>query len=303
MRLVLLLFVFLMVVWSAGCARTGACPEGQVLLEGACVPACEPGMACTIPLDCLARAEYTGGMVLVESTPALLDWELTVGGTLPSPVEGGEPFTASLEGVAVINESLLDTAQLLFPDGVKEGNVVDLRGTVHMRSGATGDDETLTIVDSIPYECSADGAECSHDKDLEGVPGARGNTDCEPVDELNPCGRFVLVPTTTDCAPGGVCELINKTAQCSANGFCVTGDLRLPLQRVVSSEYMADSEGKVLVGWADESTGATIDEPPVYDNLEGPLGLRITIGTLLVSFDCTMRAADEALIMFPIETP
>ena len=284
----LFLIVFSMVAFGAGCAETGACPADEVPTDGDCVPVTSK----IIPVGC--RNSITDAL-------SLLDWELTVSLT---PVESGELFTATLEGVAVANEFFLDTGQSAIPGGVKEMNLIDLKATVHVHSGATGADVILTS-EPIPYECFVGRTECDPaNDDVPGVPGLRSNTDCKPEETTNPCGRFVLLPISSDCAPGGVCDGRNKTGQCSDNGFCITGDLRLPLERV-SGEYTADSQGKVLFGWADESTGATIEVTPDFEDPTGPIGVRFVIGTIPVALECTMGAGtpDEALISFPIQTP
>jgi len=286
-HLLLPLIVFSIVAFGAGCAETGACPAGEVRMDGDCVSLSSK----IIPVGC--RNSFPGGT-------SLLDWELTVS---PTRIESGEPFAATLDGVAVFNEFFVDAAQTVYPGGFQEVNLFDLNATVHVRSGATGDDVSLTLPESIPYECVLSRTECDPSNDLPGVLGDRGNTDCEPEADSNPCGRSVLVPTSTDCAPGGVCADLGKTgpgSPCSDNGFCVTGDLRIELGKA-SSDYTADSEGEVLFGWADERSGATIDEMPVFEDPTGPIGIRFGIGTFLVAFECTMRAEDSALISFPIE--
>jgi hypothetical protein len=220
------------------------------------------------------------------------------------PIESGELFTAELDGVAVFDEAFLDTAQLLVSGGVKEVNLLGLNATVRVRSGATGDDVALTSDESIPYECDEDRAECNPANDLPGVPGFRGNTDCQPEETSNQCGRFLLLPISTDCAPGGVCAGLGKTGQCSVNDFCITGALRLELERA-RGEYTADSQGNVLFGWADEGTGAPIEGPPTFEDPTGPVGLRLGIGPLSVALECVMAAGTpgSALISFPIQTP
>jgi hypothetical protein len=274
----LLLTMSLMMGPLAGCANPGPTSPSDI-----------------IPVICANS--------VVEDT-ALLDWELTVR-TLP--IESGELFTATLDGVAVFNETFLDAAQDVVEGGVKEVNLVDLNATVHVRSGATGADVILTI-EPIPYKCDEDRTECDPaNDDVTGVPGRRSNTDCQPEETTNPCGRFVLVPSSTDCASGGVCADLRKTgpsSQCERNGFCLTGDLRIELERA-SGDYTADSQGEVLFGWADESTGATIEEMPIFADPTGPIGLRVGIGPLLVALECTMGVdtPDSALISFPIETP
>jgi hypothetical protein len=223
---------------------------------------------------------------------SLLEWELTVS---PVPIEAEEPFTAALEGVAVFPEFFLDAAQPPVPGGVQEVNLVSLNATVQARSGATGDERTLTN-EAIPYECFFGRAPCDPANDLPGTPGVRGNTDC-PESETNTCGRFVRLPTSSDCDAGGVCESLGKTgpgSQCSLNEFCITGGVEVELARELG-EYMAEAEGDILFGWADESTGATLEadgtwklREAVYDDPPGPIGLRVSVGIFTVAFECAM---------------
>lgn len=276
-------------------------------------PAEAPGVK-AVPVVCTSNIDP-------DSSISLLPWELEV---VPGSIESGSPFEAELDGVMVFDEAFLDSGQALIPGGVLEVNLVDVRATVHVRSGATGEDVSLEV-EPIPYRCAADRALCDPANDLDGVAGLRGNTDCEPVGPTNACGRYILLPTSTDCEPGGICALRGKSGQCALNGFCVIGDLRVALQSAMA-QYTADDEGQVLFGWDDQSTGATLEPegaddaiwvlpPAVYTEPTGPLGLRLLVGPVPVAFECTMGifdadrippqpvpAPDDALIAFPIET-
>jgi len=227
----------------------------------------------------------------------LLDWELMV---RAEAIESGEPFSASLDGTAVLEEEYLDSMQLAIPGGVRQVNLVDINAAVHVRSGATGADVTLTA-EPTEYECNIGGTACDPTNDLPSLPGLVGNTDCQPESDLNPCGRFIVLPTSTDCTPGGVCAGLGKAgpaSQCDLNAFCVTGGLRLPLEEALG-QYTADSQGDVLFGWDDQSTGASIQEGgpndgtwilplPAYTDPVGPIGLRVTVGGIPVALECTM---------------
>jgi len=238
----------------------------------------------------------------VNETPLRVDWKLTVN---PVPIESGGPFSAALDGEAVFSESFLDDAQTVFEGGVTEVNFVGLNATVQVRSGATGPDVTLTLdPDEYGYTCRETKTECDPENDLPSIPGQRGNPDCPPENNLNPCGRFVALPTSTDCAPGGACDARNKTSQCSDNRFCIIGDLSLQLKRDLG-QYTASSEEEVLFGWADESTGWPLDRMPSATEPIGPLGFRIVVGIVLVALECVMpdSTSDEDLLSFPIDMP
>jgi len=260
---------------------------------------------------------------------AVLDWNLTV---TPEPIESGEPFTAALDGLAVFSEEFLDTVQDVILGGVKKANLVDLQATVHVRSGASGADIVL-VGEPLDYECALDATPCNPDNDVPSIPGVRGNTDCDPVVNINQCGRFVELPNSNDCAPEGICADLGKWgpgSQCDLNDFCITGDLPLPLEGKTGS-YTAEATGTVLFGWDDQKTGATVQPdgpnegtynlpPTFYADPTGWIGLRTSVVTLGVGLDCTMAVdsggpdgvgvpdlssptPNSALIAFPIETP
>jgi hypothetical protein len=273
----LLLAMFLPMGPLAGCANTagGAGGTGGV------------GSA-PIPLTCWSN--------FVDGVLAPLAWELTV---TPTRIKSGEPFAANLDGVAVFNEAFLDAAQDLFPDGVLEVTLFDLRATVRVLEGATGDDEILRA-DSRLYEhqCAVGRAECDPENDLLGVPGRRGNADCLPLANNNPCGQTLLLPVSSGigCEPGGVCE--RKMGQCVKNGFCITGDLRVELEGGLG-EYTGPV-GDVVFGWADSPP---IEEQPNYDDMPGPLSFRLHVGDIPVALECVMGAVPPELPTFPIQTP
>jgi len=124
---------------------------------------------------------------------------------------------------------------------------------------------------------------------------------------------------------------LNKTVQCDLHHFCVTGDLRIPLQ-AATQRYTADVEGTVLFGWAEEGTGAELDQTggpndgtwilpdAEYEEPTGPVGARMSLSVLPMALECTMGVdckdpvlgvdcaeplssptPDEALISFPIQ--
>lgn len=246
-------------------------------------------------------AELTLGCTQnLDSDVSIISFELTV--APESPVQG-ESFAADLSGVASIPEDLLDAVQWAIPGGVTRLNLIDLAATVHVRSGATGNDVRLAP-QAIPYRCAQNSsAACDPANDLPGEPGRRGNSDCVPVAASNPCGRFLEIPTSSDCAPGGACAVLDggtgtKLNQCGANGFCVAASLAVPLESQVSSYAAIGPE--VLWGWDDASTGATLrgngtwDLPPaVFAEPTGPNGFRINVDGLAVAYECTMAVDSD----------
>jgi len=252
---------------------------------------------------------------------SLLDWRLSVE---PKPIVAGETFSATLGGIATFAEDFLDAAQPIIRGGVKEVDLVALNATVHVRLGAIGADVILTADPKYEYECRDDKADCDPDN---------GNDDCNQDRGFNPCGRFILLPISSDCDPGGVCEGKGKTgpaSQCELNDFCITGALELDLAEQQGRYTASPGGGVVLFGWADESTGFEVRDSgpnegtwilpmPDYAEPVGPVGLRVTVSGVPVALECTMGvdskgeygcnsldflscpSRNEVLISFPIE--
>jgi hypothetical protein len=124
-----------------------------------------------------------------------------------------------------------------------------------------------------------------------------------------------------------VCAGLGKSAQCTANGFCVTGGLPLPLQGA-NGTYSVAPSGQMRFGWDDASTGATVGvdgtwtlPAAIFTAPTGPNGLRVNAGGLSVALECTMGvdsndpvygvgvagksspAPDALLVSFPIQVP
>ena len=241
-------------------------------------------------------------------------------------ITGGEEFDAVLAGTAGFPESFLDAAQALVPGGLSQAIVADAKYVAQVRSGASvdaGEDAgTVLLPDGENLEPGATRL-CNFPTDQV----------CAADDECagGVCNDPVLivdVPISDDCDPDGVCDGLGKlegeTSQCALNGYCVTGALVVPLLPVTSS-YMADASGAVLVGWADRGLSYntfdedtqlyTIPKPNASEPIEQ--GLKVNAG-LVVSVECVMGVdegvdpedeendlvgytSDEELISFPIE--
>jgi hypothetical protein len=126
--------------------------------------------------------------------------------------------------------------------------------------------------------------ECTQDSDCTGMV-------CEdPV-------VIVDVPSSDDCAPGGVCDMLGKTgegSQCETNGFCVTGPLDVPLL-AVDQTYMAEATGPVLFGYAEaDLDNSSFDMDTMLFTIPKPnsanpseQGLKVDAG-LTVAVECVM---------------
>lgn len=302
-------------VEDADCADDGnECTTGPVCDNDGCLPLTNLPQGTVCNQTGGNRCDGDGNCILVGDGPfpetkditlgcttnltsevAIVPFELSVA---PSVIVQGEPFSADLSGTAVISEELLDSVQWVIVGGATRADLIEVLATVHVRAGATGNDVGLTPV-PIPYRCSVDDAVCDPANDEPGVPGKRGNTDCVPVGPTNPCGRFVEIPTSDDCAPGGICAQLDggtatKVNQCATNGFCVTGPLMISLESQVGS-YVATTGSQVLFGWDDMSTLATTNPDGTWD-LPGAVfgdpvvsnGIRVGIDALSVALECTM---------------
>jgi hypothetical protein len=230
---------------------------------------------------------------------SILPFELIV---TADSVTASEPFTALLDGVAEFSEVFLDAAQAVVPGGVTSANLVDIAVTVHVRSGATGDDVILGAP-PLDYTCALDSSKsCDPANDEASIPGDRANADCTPGLRFDPCGRFIEVPTSTDeaeCTALDEGDSTTKQDQWAQNGFCVTGPLPLELEAQEAS-YTAGDAGSVLFGWDDVNTGATIEDDGSYalpdavyytdaDGLNtAPVGLRVNASGVAVALQCTM---------------
>ena len=260
-----------------------------MLVDGRCV---DDGPSKSISIACRNS---------VNDVTSVLTWELTVE---PGTIEGGETFFPTLDGVAVFHEEFLDDA--LDQVRVDEINLVELNATVQVRSGATGDSVKLTNRE-YSYECFLSPREsCDPENDDPSceVPGRCSNSDCQPESPENPCGRFLGLPISRDCAPDGLCATLGgrKVQHCDRWGFCAFGDFEIPLKKQSGGEYTADPEGKVLFGWAE---GPPIVQMPLATDAPGPLSVRFGIGPVLTAIECVMPldTPDGLLVSFPIQTP
>jgi hypothetical protein len=97
------------------------------------------------------------------------------------------------------------------------------------------------------------------------------------------------VPRIADC---GTCNGISheKGNQCAFNGFCVDGDLELPLTAGVGT-FTADASGTVRIGW-DE---LLLPVPVNANSPAGPSGARFYGAGIQGAFECTMGVAGSVV--------
>ncbi|MEM7135837.1 MAG: hypothetical protein AAF500_04615 [Myxococcota bacterium] len=265
---------------------------------GACIQGvCQQSQTKSIPIAC-------SNSVTTQQSTYFLD--LTV--AAPTIVGGQSPqdFDATFEGNFVFPEFFLDAGQGAVPGGIMQAELVELVATVQTRRGAAGPDVPLgpdvaNISPGVTTLCNIPaGVPCSVDNDCAGGFGS-----------CNQVATLIDYPTSTDCAPGGVCEGVGKTgtnSQCALNGFCITGDLVIPLAPS-SASFTPDSSGVVLFGWADQGVpglvtcpsgdpeecdqlfhvaGSYQTPPAVFADPTAPLGIRVNSSGLFIPLQCAM---------------
>jgi hypothetical protein len=317
------------------CVAGGTAPSGTPCSNGVCDGTGIGLGACQfVPVDPAPVTQQidVGCGNNVTADVSILPYELTVD---PGPIISGQPVTAALDGVAVFSEAFLDAAQGAISGGVQEAGLVDLIANVQVRGDISGANVPLVGDTTIPNTCLYSGGPCDPANNLASVPGLQPNTDCTPQGKFNPCLRVVTVPTSTDCAPGGLCDTLGKAAQCAANGFCAISGLPLDLDAGVGS-YTAGASGTARWGWYDTPADASpgIGTPaidgdgtynvlqPTYTGVSGPVGLAVNAGGLTVQLECVMAVdsggpdgtvppvpddasptPDSVLISFPVQVP
>jgi len=250
------------------CVAGGTAPDGTVCSNGLCdgsgigstdppcvFVACDPCDAnCgQTPLSCM-NALALGCTNNVTADISILPFVLNVD---PEPILAGQLTAALFGGVANFSETFLDAAQGAVPGGVTQADLINLGATVQIRNGgALASDVTLTNP-LLPTTCLIGGTACDPANNvLPSVPGILANTDCIPQGTFNPCQALVTIPTSSDCSVDGVCDQLGKKAsQCDLNGFCVTGDLPLPLADQAANFTPSPLGGQVNFGFADQDTG------------------------------------------------
>ena len=312
-----------------GLGGAGGMTEGNVGVGGL---GGAGGMAEVKPIDRDPEEDEVSivcGTSIPPDTWSRLLWELTVD---PGPIEAGAGFSARFDGAARFPESFLDTGQLVIVGGFREVLLFDVRASVVAHRGADGPPAVLTL-EPMKYQCALEHEDqpgvrpdCDPANDLpRGGPGPVRNTDCQPEGSFNPCGRFLAIPTSDDCEVGGTCWNLHREeavslcndedfckeaakTQCAVNGFCVTGDIRVPLKTAVQ-EYVADASGEVLFGWYETDGGLWRLPVAAFTNPIGPTGFRMQVGPVAVAFECVLGGQElglfgplhfDELISFPI---
>ncbi len=232
----------------------------------------------------------------------------------PGPMAAGSAFTAVLDGVAAFSEAFLDAAQAVVPGGVKTGQLIvsnggGLAATVIATGAVTGANVQLgPDPASLSSRCALTGVPCT------GAPGL-GSCTSIPVVNNNCTTGFVDIPILfgIDTAPGGCtpatpgvppaacdcspCAALDtapdttKASECAANGFCVTGDLPLPLNATNGSYTAGATSGQPMYfDWLQpyglDVDGTILLPAAVFSTNPAPVGVRVSAGGLFVALQC-----------------
>jgi cysteine-rich repeat protein len=270
------------------------CDDGNTIDGDGCASDCtiEP-ITKTVPMAC---ADNAFSELRTEF------YELTVDPL--GPIFANSSFEVQLGGQAVIPEFFLDAAQTAFVGGATEVEIGALHATASVRDGATGAEVLLSRAQ--PF---ADGR-CF--LDTSPTPfSCTEDADCGPG---YTCYEVAQIPTIDGTADAcAACNAINatKAQQCTWNGFCVAGDLQLPLDPE-TAVFLADAYGSVLFGWHED---LSLSSPALFSDPAGPNGVRwVAQSGLFIGQECSMGTADaggtavvalpnQELLALPIITP
>jgi hypothetical protein len=242
---------------------------------------------------------------------SILPFDMTVD---PAPMAASSAFTASLDGVAAFSEAFLDAAQAVVPGGVRTGQLIvsnggGLAATVTATGAVTGGNVQLgPDPASLSSRCALTGVPCT------GAPNL-GSCTSIPVVNNNCTTGFVDIPILSgtplsaggctpaspgvpppdcDCSPCAALDTppdTTKAAECAANGFCVTGDLPLPLNATNGSYTAGATSGQPMYfdwvqPYALDVDGTIILPAAVFANNPAPVGVRVSAGGLFVALQC-----------------
>jgi hypothetical protein len=242
-----------------------------------------------------------------------------------------------LDGTAAVPEALLETV-FAFLEWDTRVSVEALQVAVQLRNTTWTGPAPVLEPDpaALQVECSTTGFACTVDSDC---PGVMFGEFCGAFMDL-PASYFcdsVTFPGVGDgtcdnaCASGGACELANPDrglTQCSWNGFCLFGDLEVPLEGRTGDTFVTPASGQVLFGFYDDGESYPINTDGTYALPSGapqisplpPLGMHVFGLFNTFALECIMAVdsngpdgvgvpdqasptPDSALIPFNVQVP
>ena len=225
----------------------------------------------------------------VSVDPSFLPSLLTVRPPSTWKADPTETDIWGIGGEARFDKAFLDSAQAVISGGVTVAILHDLQWTVQVRSGATMADVVLRAV-PVPHSCELErNVLCDPDDDL---PDGSGNSGCLPIGQDNRCQRFVQIPVSTDCTPGGVCEIQGATEQCVRNGFCVSDVLRVPLEEQEVAVTPSAPNQNITFTWYETTDrgfnpdGTLVLPTATFSEPTGPVGFRTEVSGVNAALEC-----------------
>jgi hypothetical protein len=297
-------------------SQTGLCDETNVPNGTSCnggAGECSNGECVAGSID---YPEQTANLTVgcrnnVTTDISILPFDLSVD---PGPMSASAAFTAGLDGLAAFSEAFLDAAQAVVPGGVRSGQLIvsnggGLAATVAATGAVTGANVQLgPDPASLQSRCALTGVPCT------GAPGLGNclsipvvNNNCTtgfvdiPVQEGTPLSAGGCTPATPgvpppdcNCAPCAALDVApstTKAAECAANGFCVTGDLPLPLNAANGNYTAGATSGQPMYfDWIQpyglDGDGTITLPAAVFAQNPAPVGVRVSAGGLFVALQC-----------------
>lgn len=182
----------------------------------------------------------------------IVDMNLIVEPIGVTELESNVPFNATVRGEVIFPQSILDDL-----DVILAAKISDMLITVEEVYGGTT--VPLTVSQPSPT-CSDDASVC--DPALDDPPGSGFNPACTSSFD-DRCDLWFHNAVSTDCTPGGVCEMIGKADQCATFGRCVTGPVIFPLEAQVATftGFLSDIRFEISTGGATENLDGTYQIP------------------------------------------
>jgi hypothetical protein len=195
------------------------------------------------------------------------------------------PFDAIVRAEVIFPQYILDEL-----DVILAAKISDLSMTV--RTDSSGN--FALTVQQPSASCSADGSPCDPANDDPAGTGI--NPDCTSTFD-DRCDLWFHNMVSTDCSPGGTCEMIGKADQCTAFNRCVTGPVVFPLEPVVVAfpDPFFELHFDIEVGASDFNLDGTYQIPPADLDplLNGPNYAVATALEATAAMNCIMAVDSD----------
>jgi len=303
---------------SAGSAcSNGICDGSGPPFDGFTDPPCQfvpidpPATVLSMTLGCTNN---------LTTNISVLPWELSAD---PDQVVDGQASAITYTGIANFTESFLDAGLGAVPGLSEAALAPGNRGgaTIVPKAGLIGGDAAGLEIEPAPIPTTCSGG-------MNAGGACTVDSECPPIGYFS-CLEIVQIPvldgTGDSCA---ACNAIGapKDTQCAENGYCIDGDLPIPLDTVVGNYTAVANPDDVLIGWDETNQlGLATDGTYLIDVVSfgdpwQPGGLRVLVGILQISLTCVMAVdsggpdgvgvpdlasptPNSALLTMPIQLP